>query len=282
MAKPPLLSLPVHERPDIVADQIANLRRFCPEALICLHLSAGYEGDPAPFQALATVPGVLFNPRRLDTVRDCGLFHVHVSNFLHAISAHPELGRVCLISSNELLVRHGLAEHLDAYHAGAQVQVYDPATDWHLFAKRVDTLPEIAELLRFLGLPTIFGGQAEGQFYDANLFLDIATVFMRFLPLAPYRFQTEEVLPQTIALSLLGQAGRVTLPFTLQNYCNAFSFNPDLIELIRTGRGWVFGPRRLHHLASPHIGTHDLSSIFSIKRVPREFCALRQFISGLT
>jgi len=48
MAHQILFSLPVHERPDILAGQIDNIRYFCPNAVICLHLyqvvTEGLEG----------------------------------------------------------------------------------------------------------------------------------------------------------------------------------------------------------------------------------------------
>lgn len=281
MHRSPLFSLPVHERPDVVADQLTNIRRFCPEAIVCVHVSRSYDGDMAPFSALARTPGVLLNPRRFEVLRGRGLFHVHVANFMHARAAHPEIGRICLISSNELLVRAGVSDYLGAHDAGAQFEMFDPATDWQVFRKRPDTLPEIAALLRLLDLPVIFGGQSEGQFYDSDLFFEIAQVFLRFLPLAPSQFETDEVLPQTIALRFLGPANRIGLPFTLQNYCNRFDITPEVIATIRAGRGWVFGPRMPGTLPSPHVGLHDLSSVFAVKRVPRESCALRSLIAEL-
>ena len=281
MSRPALFSLPVHERPDILADQLANIRRFCPDAIVCVHVSPAFAGDLETFRALARAPGVLLNPRRLETVHGRGLFHVHVSNAMHAVQAHPEIAKVCLISSNELFVRSGLSSHLDHHDAGAQFEMLDPATDWHVFRKQPHTFPEVAALLRYLDLPVIFGGQAEGQFYEAGLFFEMARVFLRFLELTPYRFETEEVLPQTITLRLLGPAHRIAPPFTVQNYCNRFEITPELIATIRAGRGWIFGPRIPGTLASPHVGRHDLGCAFSVKRVPREACALREAIAQL-
>ncbi|MBV9813811.1 MAG: hypothetical protein JO326_13770, partial [Acetobacteraceae bacterium] len=234
----PFFSLPVHEKPDIVADQVANLRRFCPNAVICLHVSPSYRGDLAPFQALATDPAVLLNPRRLATVHGRGLLHVHVANFAYAYTAHPEISKVCLISSNELLIRDGVADYLNAHDAGAQFCMWDPLSDWRVFRRRVDLLPAVAAMLKSLGAPVIFGGQAEGQFYDAALFLEIVSVFARFFPWAPAGFETEEVVPQTVAVRLLGPQCRVGLPFTLQNYCNRFELTPELVSVIRGGHAW--------------------------------------------
>jgi hypothetical protein len=276
-----LFSLPVHERPDIVEGQLANIRYFCPDSIVCLHVSLAYKGDFADFTRFAQLPGVLVNPHRLASVYGTGLFHLHVANYIHAKQYYPEVDRVGLIASNELLVRPGLEAHVQNYAAGAQVEALDRQTDWHLFHRKVEQDPKVMALLSHFGLPTVFGGQAEGQFYEDGMFVEMAKAFVRFFPLEPYWFETEELLPQTMMMALLNRTSRVSPPFTLQNYSHAFEINEPLIAQIRRGHGYIFAPRHPQRLRSVHMATDDLSSVFSVKRVPREACALRDHIYSL-
>jgi hypothetical protein len=132
-----------------------------------------------------------------------------------------------------------------------------------------------------LSLNTIFGGQAEGQFYNTPVFAEMVNIFLKFFPMEPLWFETEEILPQTMAAVLLPWNRPVALPFTFQNYGNYVSIDQALVDLLREGRGFIFSSRRPGHLRSPHISIHDLGGIFAVKRVPREECAIRTYICGL-
>lgn len=277
-----LFSLPVNERPDILAGQIAHIQRFCPDSLICIHISAGAYGDIQDFEQLGKVPGVLINPVRLETVYGKGLFHVHAANFLHAQLCCGDIGHVALISSNELVVRPDLEAHIRRYAAGTQIEIFDPLSNWHVFKGAVKDDPRLKRLLTHLGLNMFFGGQAEGQFYRASMFAEMTKLFFRFFSTGPTGFETEEVLPQTMAIALLDSSQAVSLPFTFVNYSNHVEIDERFVEQVRSRRGFIFSPRRMHNLQSPHLNTHDISSIFAVKRIPREQCKIRSYIYGLS
>ena len=205
---------------------------------------------------------------------------MHAVNFLHGMQRHNGFDTIAFISSNELFVRAGLAEYVSAHLAGAQVELFDPLTDWHLFHRGIECEPRVRAMLAHLGLPTIFGGQAEGLFFPTVLFAEMVRIYLRFFGLEFSGFETEEILPQTILVKFLDDRA-IAPPFTLQNYCHRFDIDRSLIAQIRSGHGFIFGQRNRGHLRSPHISTYDLSSIFSVKRVPREDCDLRRFILAL-
>ena len=272
-----LFSLPVHERPDIVEGQIVNIARHCPGAAVAIHVSPVFTGDIAAFKALEKTPGVFVNPTRLPTALGKGLFHVHAVNFLHGMQCRPETDTIAFISSNELFVRGGLADYMAPFQAGAQIELFDPLTDWHLFHRGVEREPHVQALLAHLGLPAIFGGQAEGLFFPTVLFAEMVKLYLRFFGMDFSGFETEEILPQTMLAKFAGGLP-VAPPFTLQNYCHRFEIDRTLIERVRAGRGFIFAQRNAGCLRSPHVGSNDLSSVFSVKRVPREDCELRRFI----
>jgi hypothetical protein len=276
-----LFSLPVHERPDIVRGQIENINYFCPGSVICLHLSAGAAALADEFRRACDFPNVLFNPVSLETVWSGGLMHVHVSNFLHAIGAGSDFTKVMLISSNELFVKHGLADYVSRFQIGAQMEVYDGANDWGVF--RPDFLQSalMQKFIASLGLPLFFGGQAEGQFASREIFGLLARLFTESFPMAPVGFPIEEVILPTVAARHAMLNVNVALPVTLANYCNNLEITPDVVEKVRAGKGAVFAKRVPRALRSPHIGASVLEGVFSVKRVPREDCELRRYITGL-
>lgn len=276
-----LFSLPVHERPDIVRSQIENINYFCPGSLVCIHISAGSAGMVDEFRRVCDFPNVILNPSSHETIWSGGLMHVHVSNFLHALGTGSDFTKVMLISSNELFVKHGLAEYVSGYQIGAQMEVFDGATDWGVFRQDFLQSGAMQKFIASLGLPLFFGGQAEGQFASREIFGLLARVFMESFPMTPVGFPIEEVILPTVAARHAMINVNVALPVTLANYCNNLEITPDVVEKVRDGKGAVFAKRVPRALRSPHIGASVLEGVFSVKRVPREDCELRRYITGL-
>jgi hypothetical protein len=276
-----LFSLPVHERPDILRGQIENINYFCPGSVICIHVSADATASKDEFRRYCDFENVLINPQSHQTVWSHGIMHTHIANFLWALEAGVDFDTVMLISSNELLVKHGLADYVSQYELGSQTEVYDPATDWHVFRSDYLDAAGMRGFLSALGLPTFFGGQAEGQFASKGIFLQIAKLFVENFPMAPCGFPVEEIILPTVAARYSVTGVDVTLPITLCNYCNNLEINADVIEQVRRGAGSLVARRVPRNLRSPHIGTSVLKGVFSVKRVPRADCDLRRYIFSL-
>ncbi|PYE28854.1 hypothetical protein C8J32_101714 [Rhizobium sp. PP-CC-3A-592] len=276
-----LFSLPVHERPDIVLDQIRNIDYFCPGSVICLHVSAGALAEKEAFRALCAAENVLINPSSYETQWSAGIMHTHVSNFLHATEMNVAFDKIVLISSNEMLVKPGLADYVGKYDIGSQMEVYDSANDWGVFRENFLHSPSMQGFLSALSLPLFFGGQAEGQFASRHIFSQLSRAFIEHFPMASVGFPVEEVILPTFAARLAMTGVTVGQPITLCNYCNNLDMNADVVDLVRAGKGTVFARRIPRALRSPHIGASVLDAVFSVKRVPREACELRDYINGL-
>ncbi|MBB6182131.1 hypothetical protein [Pseudorhizobium flavum] len=276
-----LFSLPVHERPDIVRNQIDNIKYFCPDALICLHISEGAAEERSEFLRQCDVENVLINPHSYPTQWSAGIMHTHISNFLYVIEANWDFDKIVLISSNELLVKHGLEDYVARFEIGSQMEVYDSSNDWGVFREDFLKSGSMQGYLSALGLPLFFGGQAEGQFASKALFLQIAKAFVANFPMGPIGFPIEEVILPTMAArsGLIGVT--VGMPITLCNYCNNLQITPQVVDQVRSARGALFARRVPRALRSPHIGASVLDSVFSVKRVPREDCELRRYIVSL-
>jgi len=200
-----LIGLTVHESPACVIDQVANLARFAPEASVVLHLAASLRrqlGDEVRLLArnLANVhPSVIVNPRSFETVYGSGsLLQAQVSNWIIA-RERGSFARFCLMSSNELLVRRGLEQHL----AGTDVAVSFNAIDvpgatagmWRSRVRRASILgdPIFAHVMgRNSGRP-IVQGIHEGLCMRAEFWDEFARIFDLEFPHHEVHYPTEEI-----------------------------------------------------------------------------------------
>ncbi|MDM9645101.1 hypothetical protein [Rhizobium sp. S163] len=276
-----LFSLPVHEMPAIVRDQIENINYFCPGATIVIHISAGAAALEDEFRRQCDFPNVLINPSSYETRWNEGIFHTHVSNYLYALERGVAFDRIVLLSSNELLVKPGLAEYMSKFAMGSHVQIYDLAADWGGFRTDVASDRSVRKFVASLGLTSYFAGQAEGQFFNERIFARIVRVFVENFPMAPCGFNSEEVIPPTVAASLSMAGVNYAHPITFCDYSTAIRMTPELIDQIRAGKGAVYAQRVPRSMRSPHIGVSTFEGIFSVKRVPREDCELRRYVRGL-
>lgn len=276
-----LFSLPVHERPDIVRDQVENIHYFCPDASIVIHVSGLVASQIDEFRRYCDLPRTFVNPTCHDTVWGKGILHTHVSNFYHALNTGIDFDKFALISSNELFVKHGVADFIGRYRLGAQTEVYDLSTDWHLFRPAMLEDQRVRRVLDRLGFPVFFGGQAEGQFFDKSIFGLIASLYTENFDMESCGFVVEEMLPATVAARFCMTGTTAAMPFTLCDYCTNVDISQENIAQIIAGVGTLFGRRIPRALRSPHIGASVLQDVYSVKRVPREECDLRTFIRGL-
>lgn len=276
-----LFSIPVHERPDIVRDQIENIQHFCPNATVCIHVSAAAAAQMRVFERYCDLPNVLVNPNSFETGLGTGILHTHVSNFEYSILQGVDFDKVVLLSSNEMLVKDGVGDFVSGYSHGAQTEVCDKSVDWHLFHSPVRDDVRVKGFLKKLGLPLFFGGQAEGQFFSKKDFSHIHRLYTEFFPMGPCGFVVEELVPPTFGAYLCMTGKNAAQPITVCDYCTNLPITEDVITQVRSGIGSLFAMKIPRTLRSPHHGVSSLASIFSVKRVPREDCDLRRVIRGL-
>jgi hypothetical protein len=264
-------SMPVHERTDAVLDSLRNILHFNPGSIVVLH-AAKQSRDLDALSAHIS-DQILLNPQRYQTYSaDSGLFHLHVSNYRHLCSQRADFDAFCIMSSNELFVRPGLANHLRQVRNLFQAIPYNLAEDWHLF-NRCEGHPKVAALAQACGGSTIHGGQTEGQCYQRRLFSRICDIYETVFGDADnLGIQTEEFVPQTIAIS---EGFSSHPPFTLVDYSHlAFRANRRAIRLLsdpsRLGSVKLnLGIKRPLLLRSPHADATN-EQVFALKRISRD------------
>ncbi len=234
------ISIPVHEQPDVVHDQIRNIRRFVPDALVVLHVSRtfSYRGaeDVSKMQALADLEGVHVNPLQLPTAWG-DIAYLHVANFKY-LAGVETFDLFAIHASNDAFVQGGLADLAAPWYAGVKAMVLSDA--WvHTRAARADQ--PLARMLAHLGRDEVVCAQAEGTFYRADLFREMVALIDAF-----YDYQAinaplcrEEVYFPTLALQMLDLAGgsETVLPHTYvySGVVHAAELGPAQVDAIRSG-----------------------------------------------
>lgn len=120
------ISIPVHQSPACIEDQVANTLKFVPNCVIILHVSGD---DPQLLSAIERFKpkyeGALFiNPHRYTTfapneaAQVSKLSSVHASNIQYITSIISDLDIMAFETSNDLFVRKGIQNTFEQFDWG--------------------------------------------------------------------------------------------------------------------------------------------------------------------
>ncbi|MCW2994086.1 MAG: hypothetical protein JWQ18_1581 [Conexibacter sp.] len=250
------VSLPVHEQPAVVLDQVENLRSFLgAQTQVVLHLSASMALDPAQLAPLLP-DGVHVNPR--SHVTQWGdIAHLHLDNLRFAYDHLEPFDHVVLHASNDLYVRPGAPERVAATQAGYRLMPFAADTGWAQAGPAYRD-PHLAAIVAGLGGDgQLYGGQVEGTFYAADLFAEMLERIARHYT-GPRPgdevYNREEVYFHTLAEHLrTGERG-------------AHLVYADVLT-----RGPAVSPGTIYALLDGTLaGGYVMDDPYAVKRVPRE------------
>jgi hypothetical protein len=268
-----LFSIPIHEKQDIINNQIENILNYNPNSNIILHVNKSFKSFN---NNLTSYNNVYINSVSFDYEYAKGLLLIHINNYLEAVKLNINFKYFIILSSNEMFIKYGLIHYIEKYKNGLQIVKFDKNIDWHNFHKNIEKDNNIINMLNELNLSTIFGGQTEGQFYEKYIFQKISDIYIKYFGNKELNnFETEEIVVQTIFKSFNIE---YTKPFTLQNYSNNLIFDVIFIDNIINNNIIIPENNIKNTLVSPHVN-NDTTSIFSIKRVERSFNNIRENIS---
>ena len=269
-----LFSIPVHEKQDIINNQIENILNYNPNAKIILHVNKSFKEFN---EKLTIYENVFINSKRFNYTFGKGLLWIHINNFLEMVENDVIFKYFIILSSNEMFIKNGLISYINQYKNGLQIVENNKNNKWHNFQKNLEHDVHMKELINSIGLTTFYGGQTEGQFYERFIFQKIANIYIQiFGTNETHSYETEEIICQTIFKSFELNYG---LPITLQNYCNKIEFSKDFISKLIHDSNFVIPDKYIKStLKSPHIGKNN-ESIFSIKRIDRSFNEVRDYLS---
>jgi len=268
-----LFSIPVHEKQDIINNQIENILNYNPNSNIILHVNKSFKLFN---YELTKYKNVYINPISFNYEYAKGLLFIHIQNFLEAIKFNIDFKYFIIYSSNEMFIKYELINYIKKFKNGVQIVEYNKDNDWHNFHKNIENDSIIKNMLNDINLDTIYGGQTEGQFYEKHIFQKIADIYLKFFGMNELNtFETEEIVIQTIFKSFHMDYGK---PFTLQNYSNKLNYDINIIDNIIHNNIIIPNNSIKSNLISPHVNDNTYS-VFSIKRVDRSLNDIRNYLS---
>lgn len=256
------ISLPVHTRPAVIAGQLANFAAFLPAAQVVLHISADARFTPAQLEAALAADGcanAIINPQRLATGWG-NILLAHLANVAWIRRQLPACTRICLHSSNDMLVRRGLGSHLAGGGNFLHRRPIRPGSRWRFAGAALGDQPLLA-LRKRLGDAPVLGSQVEGSSYEAALLYEIADIVKHAARQpAPVPYPREEVWLSTVAHACAAPAAGTPYVFSeVHRFDRAFWRVLGVLDPIIGRRGdprWL--PRRALEFLMIRSGFHRI------------------------
>jgi hypothetical protein len=271
------VSLPVHEWPAVVFDQVENIRAFLPsDTLIVLHLSQGFA---QPDQVQRLVPdGVLVNPTSYPTGWG-EIIHVHNSNIEFARSLEA-FDFVLLHASNDMYVRDGAGTYISKHEAGFNSEPVHANMRWGMQGLALQDSALMAMMQR-INASEMYASQIEGSFYNAALFSEMTSLIGRHWNFGDGEsFAREEIYYPTLAAKLFGTS--VATP-TIYSESTHSEITAGHIWRIAEGRYRETSDSLSHGVDMRQFAKYDYDNIYGVKRIVRNTDdPMRLMIRGLT
>jgi len=304
------ISLLVHEKPEVILDQLKNFRRFAPGAIIVMHVAKAMvltEEIAASFTALGNVH---INPERVAT-NATTLLQPHQLNIRYILGLNPnEHDKIAFHASNDMLVRPGVEEHLQAYDAGYYNDGILDLKNEPLIANAAYADQAFMRLCKEAGVETLIKTQIEGAYFQIrHLRPALALIDAAGFDWTIRRgYYAEEIVISTLVHAQLnGTAARIGRPYILSEVSLLMkyidlrhrilgynmaakilgrilrvlgpkSITPNLVGAIRKGKLGIY---RFYQKANGVVRFSEEDS-FGVKRVEREIDnKLRAYIRRL-
>ena len=182
-----VISIPVHEKTEVVIDQIFNYKFFCPNCGIVLHISKSFNWQDSFHNEkefrflLSQFENVFVNPKSLNTLWG-DIIHAHILNFEY-ISQVADFEYFSMGSSNDLFIRRmPNFKNFDASFSGKKFNAAASADDeiWY-WDKQCRNDKYLMEILKSNGatLYDVIQSQIEGSCYSKTLFQEIVTAIKK-------------------------------------------------------------------------------------------------------
>ena len=159
------ISIPVHEKIEIIIDQSKNFYKFFPEAMIVLHLSKGatFSLDNLKSElSKENVNNVLVNPKQVETSWG-GILNAHLENIRYILTL-DNAEKVIFHSSNDMLVKKGVFDYVKNRKNIFNQRPISEDSFWWVGRRALKDLP----MMNFFD-NHLLGSQIEGSMYEISL-----------------------------------------------------------------------------------------------------------------
>jgi hypothetical protein len=273
-----LFSLPVHEHNHVVRDTIENAKRYNPDSVFVLHVSAAFSDFDF---SIGEQDGVLINPVRFHTVHAHSQVPTHITNYIHAYNCGVDFSHLAVLHTSEMFVKKGMSDYIDNLDYSIW---FTDATQ-----PRVGVWPPWVQSFNNKVFKTLFdpydpsyylGNLIEGSFYRRELFHKIAewTVNNYDVMNMLWPYAAEEVYFPTLA-NFFGGGKRFGHPYCCFHHKTHYVDNTQDVDDIRANRMVTFWqPNNFVYNKIPFPSLN----LYSIKRISRDANdPIRHYINSL-
>lgn len=247
-----IFSIPIHQRLEVVLDQICNIQHFNPNCGIVFHLSQGFDYKTSLvskdefIEQAKRLGNVFINPESVRT-GFADIIQAHMSNFEY-ISKVCDFRYFAICASNESFVRPGLYQYISQYDCGYEQRYITKEDNWYDGAVYKDD-----DLMRYMkknGFSKIDITHPEGEYFKKEIFNKIVESVKSFYDYKQMKlvYPREEIYFSTVACNLLPNA-KVGEVFAYSAYHKGRLWDvtrPEIVRIIKS-----------------------MSPLYSVKRVDR-------------
>jgi len=175
-----VFSILVHEKLEIVLDQINNFKKFNPESVIVIHLSKSFRSQiNSQICDLEIIRNVYINPISLDTgIGDNSQLFGHIENIRYVLKKSFYFDYVSLHASNDMFVRTGLDLYMRNFEVGSTNFQITKKKDW-IQGKSAINDRVLQRILKdnSKSVEDLRGSQVEGLFMNKDIVIKVIDVF---------------------------------------------------------------------------------------------------------
>lgn len=173
-----VVSIPVHEKTEVINDQIKNIKKYIKNPIIVLHISRSFYKSHKESEIKAG-DDVYINPIHLQT-KWGGIYQTHVSNFKY-IKNKLAFDYFLLQASNDAFVKNGIENYISQYDAGINYRIlWQHDSRWWPCSCANDDMA-LKKIMNSIGVTRIIASQIEGSFYKKGVFDYIVNVLDRVI-----------------------------------------------------------------------------------------------------
>ena len=162
-----IISIPIHERPDVVLDQIRNINHYFPEAEFVLHINKAFF-EKYNTSTLEGIPGVYLNTTHLQTEWG-NLLPPHLTNIDYLEDNNIQYDYLVFHSSNDLYVRTGASDYIQKYDAGFFLHYLPQKYTYWWPCEKIYEDTDLDVCMSYMGQTRHVVSQIEGSFYKHKI-----------------------------------------------------------------------------------------------------------------
>lgn len=200
-----VLSIPVHEKKEVIKDQISNILFYIEQPIIVLHVSADfYEKERGCFHEICGMENVYINPMHYP-VKWGDIAHVHISNFNFIKAVIGEFDYFIIHASNDMYIKKGIENYIKRYDAGIQRRIlkYEKSMWWP--CERAWKDEKLKEIMERCKARYPVGTQVEGCFFRKEIFERIVTFLYDFESWEEADYTREEIYFSTVLYHIVSE-----------------------------------------------------------------------------